>query len=84
MLEITTMVEDAPMVGRVKPTVMYGAGANVKLKLGDIAAFTLYANYMRGPFKIEEKGMLNGENYINTTQTTLNAFGSGVGLSFRL
>ena len=84
MLEITTMVEDAPMLGRVKPTVMYGAGANVKLKLGDIAAFTLYANYMRGPFKIEEAGMLNGENYINTTKTNLNVFGSGVGLSFRL
>ncbi len=44
MLEVTTMVDDAPMIGRVKPTFMYGAGANVKLKLGDIAAFTLYAN----------------------------------------
>lgn len=83
-LEITTMVEDAPMIGRVKPTVMYGAGANVKLKLGDIAAFTLYANYMRGPLKIEDKGMLDGAAYINTTKTNLNAFSSGVGLSFRL
>ncbi|GEM_PF-4952812 len=83
-LEITTMVEDAPMIGRVKPTVMYGAGANVKLKLGDIAAFTLYANFMRGPYKVEAKGMLNGEAYINTTTTNLNVFGSGVGLSFRL
>ncbi len=84
MLEITTMVEDAPMIGRVKPTVMFGAGANVKLKLGDIAAFTLYTNYMRGPFKIEEKGLLNEEVYINTTKTNLNVFGGGVGLSFRL
>jgi len=84
MLEITTMVDDAPMIGRVKPTIMYGAGANVKLKLGDIAAFTLYANYMRGPFKIEETGMLNGEAFINTTKTNLNVFGSGVGLSFKL
>ena len=83
-LEITTMIEDAPMIGRVKPTVMFGAGANVKLKLGDIAAFTLYANYMRGPFKIEEKGMLNGDTYLNTTKTNLNVFGSGIGLSFRL
>lgn len=84
MLEITTMVDDAPMIGRVKPTVMYGAGANVKLKLGDIAAFTLYANYMRGPFKVEEKGTLNEAAYINTTKTTLNIFGSGIGLSFKL
>lgn len=83
-LEITTMVEDSPMIGRVQPTVMYGAGANVKLKLGDIAAFTLYANYMQGPFKIEEKGLLNGAAYINTTKTNLNVFGSGVGLSFKL
>jgi len=84
MLEINTTVDDAPMTGRVKPTVMYGAGANVKLKLGDIAAFTVYASYMRGPFKIEETGMLNGAAFINTTKTNLNVFGSGIGLSFKL
>ena len=83
-LEINSMIEDAPMVGQVKPTVMYGAGANVKLKLGDIAAFTLYANYMRGPFKIEETGILNDTDYKNTTKTNLNVFGSGIGLSFKL
>jgi len=84
MLEINTTIEDAPMVGRVKPTIMYGAGANVKLKLGDIAAFTLYANYMRGAYKIEETGILNDTDYRNTTKTNLNVFGSGIGLSFRL
>lgn len=84
MVEFETSVEDAIMVGRVKSTFMYGAGANVKLKLSDFAAFTLYANYMRGPFKIEETGILDGTPYLNTTKTNLNVFGSGIGLSFSL
>jgi len=84
MSEIETIVEGATMINRVKPTFMYGAGANVKLKIGDIGAFTIYSNYMRGPYKVETTGTLNDTSYSNTSQTNLNIFGGGIGLSFSL
>lgn len=84
MSELETIVEGTTMINRVKPTFMYGAGANVKLKIGDIGAFTIYSNYMRGPYKVETTGTLNDTSYSNTTQTNLNIFGGGIGLSFNL
>ncbi len=68
----------------IVPGFMIGGSANLRFRLGDKVALTLYGSYMKGDVELKESGTKNGVDYKNNTKNNLDIIHTGLGFAFKI